>query len=78
MISDRSGLHSVLLQLITEYQATSGSFFKIKTEEIPFFASNENKPFKRTRVMARTVLSNCPIEAEIRAVDSQSDLRILL
>ena len=26
--------------------------------------------------MTRTVLSNCPIKAEIRAVDSQSDLRI--
>ena len=28
--------------------------------------------------MTRTVLVNCPIKAEIRAVDSQSDLRILL
>ena len=28
--------------------------------------------------MTRTVLFNCPIKAEIRAVDSQSDLRILL
>ena len=26
--------------------------------------------------MMRTVLSNCPIKAEIRAVESQSDLRI--
>ena len=26
--------------------------------------------------MTRTVLLNCPIKAEIRAVDSQSDLRI--
>ena len=26
--------------------------------------------------MARTVLLNCPIKAEIRAVDSQSDLTI--
>ena len=25
--------------------------------------------------MTRTVLLNCPIDAEIRAVDSQSDLR---
>ena len=30
------------------------------------------------RVMARTVILNCPIKAEIRAVDNQSDLRILL
>ena len=28
--------------------------------------------------MTRTVLFNCPIKAEIRVVDSQSDLRILL
>ena len=28
--------------------------------------------------MTRTVLLNCPIKAEIRAVDSQSDLTILL
>ena len=28
--------------------------------------------------MMRTVLFNCPIKAEIWAVDSQSDLRILL
>ena len=29
-------------------------------------------------MIARTVLLNCPIKAEIRAVDNQSDLRILL
>ena len=28
--------------------------------------------------MIRTVLLNCPIKAEIRAVDTQSDLTILL
>ena len=28
--------------------------------------------------MTRTILSNCPISVEIRTVDSQSDLRILL
>ena len=28
--------------------------------------------------MTRTVLTNCPISVEIRTVDSQSDLRILL
>ena len=27
--------------------------------------------------MTRTVLFNCPIKAEIRAVDGQSDLRII-
>ena len=54
-----------------------------------FFASSEKKSHLRARVMARTiqllilgmtrtVLLNCPIKAEIRIVDSQSDLRILL
>ena len=42
-----------------------------------FLAVEKKKPFKRARV-ARTVLFNCPIKAEIGAVDSQSDLRILL
>ena len=72
MITDRSGLHSVLLTtLLTEYQATSGSFLKIKTEQIPFRTVQllRDEPYS---------LSNCPIESEIRAVDSQSDVRILL
>ena len=48
----------------------------------------KKKPFKNARSMARTVQSflgmtrtvllHCPISAEIRTVDSQSDLRILL
>ena len=43
----------------------------------------KKKPFKRMRDgayypgMMRTVQVNCPIKAEIRAVDSQSDLQIL-
>ena len=50
-------------------------------------ASSEKKSHLRARVMARTVQLlrhdayypiNCPIKAEIRAVDSQSDLTILL
>ena len=62
-------------------------FFYIKTEEIPlffvlFFASGEKKPSNRVLSnylgMKRTVLLNCPIETEIRAVDSQSNLTILL
>ena len=53
-----------------------GLFFKIKTQEIP-------RPFffwwQPARLTARTVQlhrhdSYCPINAEIRAVDSQSDL----
>ena len=52
-----------------------------------FFARSEKKPFKRMHVMVLTVhyldmtctvLLHCPISAEIRTVDSQSDLRILL
>ena len=50
------------------------------------FASSEKKSHLSVRVMARTVqlgmtrtvLLNCPIKAEIRAIDSQSDLTILL
>ena len=30
------------------------------------------------QLLMRTLVSNCPIKAEISAVDSQSDLRILL
>ena len=48
MITDRSGLHSVLLTLFSEHQATSGSFFLIKAEQIPFFlAESQKKPLKR-------------------------------
>ena len=59
-------------------------FFLIKIQEIPsFFATSEKKSHLRARVMARTVQSlrhdaYCPITVEIRAFDSQSDLRILL
>ena len=53
-----------------------GLFFKIKTQEIP-------RPFlfwwQQARLMARTVQllrhdAYCPVKAEIRAFDSQSDL----
>ena len=62
------------------------ALFKIKTQEIPRFllAVKKKKPFKRMRDgaayypgMMRTVQLNCPIKAEIRAVDSQSDLQSL-
>ena len=52
-----------------------------------FFASSDKKSHLSARVMVltvhylgmtRTVLLHCPISAEIRTVDSQSDLRILL
>ena len=59
MITDRSGLHSVLLTLFSEYQATSGSFFKIKTEQIPFFflAKSQKKPFKRAHDGAHCLIT---------------------
>ena len=49
MITDRSGLHSVLLTLFSEHQATSGSFFfKSKQNKFHFFlAESQKKPFKR-------------------------------
>ena len=61
-----------------------------KTQEIQrVFVSSENKSIQvHSRTMAHTVqllngmmhavLLHCPINAEIRTVDSQSDLRILL
>ena len=54
--------------------------FSIKMQEIPrvFFASSEKMPFKYACAMAHTVLLPRPISAEIRTVDSQSDLIIFL
>ena len=67
------------------------ALFKIKTQEILrfFWLTMKQKPaFKGASDGAyvmfnyldrtRTVLLDCPIKAEIRAVDNQSDLRILL
>ena len=65
------------------------ALFKIKEQEILrlFFANSEKKkPFKHVRDgvlsnclgMTCIVLLDCPIKAEIRAVDNQSNLRILL
>ena len=54
-------------------------FFKSKHKKFEIcFASSEKKSHLSARVMMRTVQLNCPIKAEIRAVDSQSDLTILL
>ena len=90
MITDRIGRHAVLLPINRNFNKICdilGSFFLIKTQEIPiFFSSSEKKKLFNTRWyvlsnylgMTCTVLFNCPIKAEFRAVDSQSDLRILL
>ena len=59
-------------------------FFKIKTQKFQdfFLLAVKGKSHFSVRVMAHTVQllrhdSYCPIKAEIRAVDSQSDLKIL-
>ena len=87
MITDRIGRHDVLLPINHNYNKICdilGSFFNQNTtnSEI-FFASSEKKRHLSARVMARTVQllrhdAYCPIKAEIRAVENQSDLRILL
>ena len=86
VLDDTKFCHQLIITLtkFVIYEA----LLKIKTQEIPifFFASSEKKPsiLVRWRVLSNylgmtcTVLLNCPIKAEIRAVDSQSDLRILL
>ena len=44
-----------------------------------FFArSGKQKTFKCAHAVACTLPLHCPISAEIRAADSQSDLRVLL
>ena len=70
---------------ITDYNI---AISQIKTQQIlNFVLLALKKSHLSARVMARlsnylgmtrTVLLNCPIKAEIRAVDSQSDLTILL
>ena len=91
MITDWIGRHEVLLPInhnVTKICDVWGSFFNQSTRNSEiFFASSEKKSHLSMRVirhklsnylgMTRTVLFNCPINAEIRAVDSQSDLRIL-
>ena len=82
MITDRIRRHEVLLPINHNYNKICDilCFFLIKTQEIlrVSFASSEKKPFKRARAMVCTVLLHYPISAEIRTLDSQSDLRILL
>ena len=52
------------------------SFWKLKHKIIWLFLPSVRVRFPTG--MTRTVLLYCPISAEIRTVDSQSDLRILL
>ena len=83
MITDRIGRHEVLLPINHNFNKICniiGYFLNQNTRNSKFcFASSEKKKSHLSaRVLARTVLLNCPIKAEIRAVDSQSDLTILL
>ena len=83
MITNRIGQHEVLIPINHNYNNICeilGFFINLqhkKFQEI-FLLVGEKQPFKRMSVMMRTVLLHCPISAEIRTVDSQSDLRILL
>ena len=83
MITDRIGRLEVLLPINHNFNKICyiyiRLFFKSKHKEFQdlLFASSE-KSHLSARVMAHTVQLNCPIKAETRAVDSQSDLRILL
>ena len=81
MITDRIERHEVLLLNNVNHDKICDvlGFFKIKINGVPrIFASRGKKPVKCTRVPARTVLLQCPINAAFRTADSQSDLRIFL
>ena len=84
MITDRIGRHEVLLPINHNFNKicdTIGYFLNqnIRNSKVCFVSSEKKKKSHLSaRVMARTVLLNCPIKAEIRAVDSQSDLTILV
>ena len=78
MITDRIGQHEVLLPINHNFNKICdiiGYFLNQNTRNSKFcFASSEKKkPFKRARDGAY-----CPIKAEIRAVDSQSDFVIVM
>ena len=93
MIKDRIGRNGeVLLPINHNYNKICDVLAVLKKESLrnskKFLASNEKKkPFKCAyawRVlsnyigMTHTVVLHYPISAEIRTVDSQSDLKILL
>ena len=91
MITDRIGRHEALLPINRNFNKIcdlTGYFLNQNTRNSKFcFAGSEKKSHLSTCVMVRTVQLlrhdtycpiNCPIKAEIRAVDSQSDLTILL
>ena len=85
MITDRIGQHEVLFPINHNYNKICDilGFFKIKTQEIPSFFASSRRVLSNYLGMKRTVLSHCPISADIKGqlngtVDSQTDLTILL
>ena len=92
MITDQIGQHEVLLTINHDFNKICdillGSFFNQNTRNSEIFLLAVKKKAIQARTwwcilsnylgMTRIVVFNCPIKAEIRAVDSQSDLRILL
>ena len=84
MITDRIGQQEVLLPInhnLTKFVIYKALFLNQNTRNskiLSFFASSEKESHLSARLVARPVQLHCPIKAEIRAVDSQSDLRILL
>ena len=88
MITDRIGQHEVLLPINHNFNKICNiiDYFlnqNTRNSKFCFASSDKKKPFKRARdgayypITSRTVILNCPIKAEIRAVESQSDLTIL-
>ena len=86
--SDPIRQHEILLPINHNYNKFCDilGFFKSKLNKFrDFFVGSEKKPFKCARAMVRTVqllrldmywvLLHCPLRAEIRTVDSLSDLR---
>ena len=68
-------LSPILIITLTKFVIYKGLFLKSKHKQFQdfFFASSEKKLF-----MCTPDGMYCPIKAEIRAVDSQSALKILL
>ena len=81
MIKDRIGRHKLLSPINQNFNKIcdiQGSFLKSTQKKFQLFLLAVIKIRSSANVMAPTALLNCPTKAEIRAVDSQSDLRILL
>ena len=83
MITYRIGRHEVLLPISHNYNKICDILGFLKLRQENFFISSENSHLSARVLsnylgMMRSVLLHCPISAEIRTDDSQSDLRILL